>query len=182
MAYPEKPFERSYWVVPGKLLAGCYPGSRDPVEASEKLGGLLECGIRCVVNLMEDHEKDYRGEVFVNYEKTLTKMAQDKGIRIELVRLPIADNGVPSKAQMIKILDSIDNAVNRGLPVYVHCWGGVGRTGTVVGCYLARHGFATGPSVIKKIAELRRKDPTAYRNSPEIGPQSLMVTSWAAGD
>jgi hypothetical protein len=25
------PFNRSYWVVPGKLLAGCYPGSEDPI-------------------------------------------------------------------------------------------------------------------------------------------------------
>ena len=27
-----------------------------------------------------------------------------------------------------------------GRKVYVHCWGGVGRTGTVVGCYLVRQG------------------------------------------
>ena len=35
------PFNRSYWVVPGKLLAGCYPGSEDPIEEERNLKGLI---------------------------------------------------------------------------------------------------------------------------------------------
>jgi hypothetical protein len=34
------PFNRSYWVVAGKLLAGGYPGSEDPMEEERKLKGL----------------------------------------------------------------------------------------------------------------------------------------------
>ena len=34
------PFERSYWVIPGKLLAGEYPAAADPDEAYRKLDGL----------------------------------------------------------------------------------------------------------------------------------------------
>lgn len=51
---PEKPFARSYWVVPHKLLAGSYPGSRDRAESLEKLERLLKCGVRYVINLMEE--------------------------------------------------------------------------------------------------------------------------------
>ena len=178
---PAKPFARSYWVVPGKLLAGCYPGSRNPVEISQKLEGLLNSGIRCVVNLMEGHETDHDGNSFADYEEPLKLMAKERGIDIKLVRHPIPDRGVPSKDQMIGILDSIDDAVDRGLPVYVHCWGGVGRTGTVIGCYLARHGIANGSAAIDRIKELRTADPTAYRTSPETGPQSQMVTAWMVG-
>lgn len=29
------PFARSYWIVPGQFLAGCYPGFRDKKEATE---------------------------------------------------------------------------------------------------------------------------------------------------
>jgi hypothetical protein len=35
------PFNRSYWVVPGKLLAGCYPGSEDSIEEERKFKGLM---------------------------------------------------------------------------------------------------------------------------------------------
>jgi hypothetical protein len=42
MNKPTVPFPRSYWVVPGKFLAGYYPGSRDSVTAQAKLKNLLE--------------------------------------------------------------------------------------------------------------------------------------------
>jgi protein-tyrosine phosphatase len=35
---------------------------------------------------------------------------------------------------MTTILDAIDESMTAGKPVYVHCWGGMGRTGTVIGC------------------------------------------------
>lgn len=69
------PFARSYWVEPGKLLAGCYPGDRNPKQAEAKLKGLLASGIRVVVNLMEENELGHNGETFVQYDKTLQKMA-----------------------------------------------------------------------------------------------------------
>jgi len=58
----------------------------------------------------------------------------------------------------------------------------VGRTGAVVGCYLARHGMAEGEERLAKIKELRSTDPTAYRNSPETGKQAEMVLSWGRGE
>jgi len=72
-----KPFGRSFWVIPGKFLAGCYPGSKDLVEASEKLHGLLSCGIRFVVNLMEQHERDHNGDRFIPYEEQLKRMGNE---------------------------------------------------------------------------------------------------------
>ena len=55
------PFDRSYWVVPGRLLAGYYPGDRQEEVMTLKLQGLLDCGIRCIINLMEPDETDYKG-------------------------------------------------------------------------------------------------------------------------
>jgi hypothetical protein len=43
---PFLPFPRSYWVIPGKLLAGAYPGSDDREEAKEKINALIRSGIR----------------------------------------------------------------------------------------------------------------------------------------
>ena len=59
-----------------------------------------------------------------------------KGISVTWERIPVRDVSVPSKDGMVMILDRIDQALAQQRPVYVHCWGGKGRTGTVVGCYL----------------------------------------------
>ena len=36
---------------------------------------------------------------------------------------------------MVAILDSLDTAIADEHTIYLHCWGGIGRTGTVVGCW-----------------------------------------------
>jgi hypothetical protein len=41
MTTPPVPFPRSYWIIPGKLLAGFYPGSKDHKEATEKITALI---------------------------------------------------------------------------------------------------------------------------------------------
>jgi len=68
---------------------------------------------------------------------------------------PIVDMGTTTVPHMARILDDVDEARAAGLMVYVHCWGGIGRTGTVVGCWLMRHGLDDGDP-IGRIAQLRR--------------------------
>jgi protein tyrosine phosphatase len=176
----QKPFDRSYWVVPDKFLAGAYPGSKDSQEAREKVSGLINCGIRRIINLMEEHETNYASERFVSYEGVLRAVSDGFGVTVKVTRHPIKDLHVPSAREMIQILDSIDQSLAEGLPVYVHCWGGVGRTGTVVGCYLIRHGMAAQTDVLDRIAALRRED-TAYPQSPETLEQRRMVQNWRVG-
>ena len=171
-------FNRSYWVEPGKLLAGCYPGDKNPKTSDAKLGGLLASGIKVVINLMEEDEFGHDGEPFAEYEENLLKMAQKIGTKIECVRIPIPDLTAPSPKLMVKILDRIDNAISQDKPVFVHCWGGKGRTGTVVGCFLARHGIAFGNEALQKIKELRKNDPTSHQASPETDSQRRLVKYW----
>ena len=63
-------------------------------------------------------------------------------------------------------------------PVYVQGWGGKGKTGTVVGCYLARHGMVAGNDVIKRIRELRKETVDCSDHSPETREQINMVINW----
>ena len=176
----EKPFDRSYWVIPGKFLAGYYPGDRQRDLMEEKMKRLLDCGIRCVINLMESDELDHDGQPFVDYEAVLNRLT-DGGHSIECCRMPIRDLDVPSKEFMGQILDRIDASLNENRFVYVHCWGGRGRTGAVVGCWLVRHGFAEKESALEKIRELRQTDPKAHWPSPEMPSQIRMVLSWKKG-
>lgn len=181
-AFLNVPFARSYWVIPGKFLAGHYPGDTSPVEMKKKLRGLISAGIRYVINLMEEAEHDrYRG-LFSPYQPHLNKYAHEKGADITCVRRPIADMDIPSKEEMEAILNEIDFAVENEKPVYVHCLGGKGRTGTVVGCYLMRHGIAAKSTVFEVIQHLRRNDPESRHPSPESTIQRHMVMNWKEGE
>jgi predicted protein tyrosine phosphatase len=178
MADVQVPFQRSYWVVPGKLLAGCYPGGKTSSEEEAKLTGLVKCGIQHLINLMEPDESDHSGSPFVAYDEKLKDIARQQGIEVTCARIPIKDLTAPTERVMKKILAEIDESMAQNKPVYVHCWGGKGRTGAVVGCYLMSHRLATSASVLRKIAELRKNEPTGHLASPETPEQVRMVLSW----
>ena len=176
------PFPRSYWVQPGQLLAGCYPGAPDARESAEKLRAMLAAGICAVINLMEPEETDRQGRPFAPYEDHLYRLACSRRLPMSCLRLPIPDQCVPTREMMRKILDAIDMFIQNGTPVYLHCWGGKGRTGTVIGCWLARHDQAQGDDALRLLQYLRRDDPTAHHPSPENRLQCNMVRSWQAGE
>lgn len=80
---------------------------------------------------------------------------------------------------MTAILDAIDDSLAAGRATYVHCWGGVGRTGTVVACWPLRHAMATQANVLDVLASLRKQDyERGHRESPENAEQRQFVASW----
>lgn len=136
-----QPIENCYWALPGELLAGEYPINLDEKTALEKLRRLNESGVTAFIDLTEANEPA-RGIPLRPYSHLLDAASHR--------RFPIYDGSVPdSSAQMAAILNAIDHRISAGATVYVHCWGGVGRTGTVVGCWLARHGYAGQPALDK---------------------------------
>ena len=176
------PFERSYWVVPGRFLAGAYPGDVDPEKAKEKLRALSSAGIRCIVDLTCKKDRNLKGQSLVPYIEIARKLGSAEGARLSYRRKSITDLDVPSHEGMKEILDIIDGAIGSDLPVYVHCLGGIGRTGTVVGCWLARHGIAGGQATLECIRKLRRNEAHAHIESPETAHQRRYVREWKEGD
>lgn len=167
------PFRLAYWVDPPRLMAGCYPGHGDPRIAERQLGALLDCGIRCFLSLMEE---EVRGP-FLAYEPMLEGIATRLGIEIDCVRFEIEDHSVPTCEQMRGIEEALAGSIAAGRPVYLHCWGGRGRTGAVVGVYLLRRGLATPDDFVDVIAELRS---AAAGESPETKEQIEFVRSFFA--
>ena len=95
-------------------------------------------------------------------------------------RFPVADMGVPdTPALTTAALDAIDRHIANGRTVYVHCFGGVGRTGVIVGCWLVRHG-RTGDEALERLAELWRDCPKSSRHprSPQMPEQLDYVRNW----
>jgi hypothetical protein len=176
------PYSRSYWIIPGKLLAGCYPGSANKEEANLKLSSLIEHGIRHVINLMEPHEFDWSGKPFESYEGQMASIAESMGLTATFERMPIKDTWIPSRIEMCQILDHIDQSIGDDKSVYIHCWGGRGRTGTIAGCYLARHGLVLGNKALSLVQELRKNTEDHNQPSPETSQQCDMVLSWVEGE
>lgn len=171
----KSPTASSYWVVPGRFLAGAYPGAPDPQDHQRRVSDLLAAGVRVFVNLMEADESDHKGASFVPYEDIVRKLQPGASC----LRFPIQDLSVPTIDEMTGILDAIDGCLAENQAVYVHCWGGVGRTGTVVACWTLRHGLASPDNVLHQLSHLRRQDrERGSRESPETFAQRQFVLGW----
>ena len=161
----------TFWVVPNQILAGEHPTEHDEASTIARLNALLDAGIRTFIDLTEEQEMK-------DYYRLLRTEAGSRRIAITFLRIPIPDRGVPAVWTLSCILDVIDRSVTATNPVFVHCFAGIGRTGTVVGCYLRRHVLATPRNVIAKIAELRQRMPSGNESSPHTPEQVWMVEKW----
>ena len=170
----DRPLPNSYWVQQGRFAAGEYPGAPDPYNATTRLRVLLEAGVDHFIDLTETREP------LEPYDQIAKDEARLLGKEVQWERHPIVDVSIPqSPGQMTRILDAVDAALDSGDTVYVHCWGGVGRTGTVVGCWLVRHGL-TGDEALAQIAEWWKGVEKSWRvhESPETGRQRDYVRRW----
>jgi hypothetical protein len=158
-----------------------YPGAEEPVAAKEKLSALLSVGIRAFVDLTEAGERNWAGVGLAPYEDMLRRLSANQGMAVQYRRFPIPDQSICGQQQLCETVEFIDKCIDAGQPVYVHCWGGKGRTGTVVGSWLLRHGLAEPEDFVQVIAALRRDDPGNGR-SPETDEQEQFVRDFARGE
>ena len=169
------PIHESYWVIPGRLSAGEYPGAVEDEEARGKLRWLIEQDTHMILDLTEEGEHGLR-----SYAEILLEESAKIPYSIVHKRIPLQDFSTPDILRMAEILDTIDLALSLGRNVYLHCFGGKGRTGTVVGCFLVRYGMS-GTQALERIQELRKALPGKKEQSPETEGQKRMVLEWKKG-
>lgn len=163
-----KPVDEAYWVIEGRLLAGCYPGGKRPQDVARRLGALLDAGFDAFIDLTEPGE-------LPPYQLYLPG-------HVRYARKPIPDHGVPRQAaQMGEIMAELDAALAEGRRVYVHCRAGIGRTGTVIACHLVARGL-DGDAAIAELNALwlgsDRSD--TWPEVPETAEQIEFIRDWAA--
>lgn len=174
------PASRTYWVSQDKkLLAGAYPGKPEHFRHVVRLEALYDAGMRTFINLQEEDETNQAGEPFVRYDEYLRRLAVISHDAVHLLRFPIPDRGVPSVDRMSSILDAIDLSLTARRGVYVHCFGGMGRTGTVICCWLLRHGYVDHSTVFSTLNHLRQADAERCTwKAPENELQESFVLNW----
>lgn len=83
---------------------------------------------------------------------------------------PVTDDFPPDcAATFAALVDLAKASADAGKIVYVHCRGGIGRTGTFASLFLMRHAGMTPGKAFDALARLREPDPTSVtRPAPEF--------------
>ena len=171
-----RPHDNCYWLVPGRLLAGQHPGGRGVTDVAGNVAALLASGIRQTLDLTSP------GEGVTDYQLLIEQQAAAQGWQARVLRAPVADYGLPDVRRMRWVLDHLQAALDGGPPLYLHCHGGIGRTGTAIGCLLVEHSFS-GDEALALIAhkwqvmEKRHRAP----ESPETDAQRDFIRRWQPG-
>jgi atypical dual specificity phosphatase len=143
------PTDAGNWLFPNTLLACAYPWGPDG------LAGLAERGIGVVVNL---HERAH-------------DPARLERLGLSEVHVPVPDFAAPTQAQLERGVAAIRDALVAGQRVAVHCEAGLGRTGTLLACYLV----STGAEPAAAIARIRALRP----GSVETATQQAAIEAFA---
>lgn len=124
----------NYYKADTNIYAGEYPYAEDEEIGFKKLSLLKEIGISYIIDLTEEGE-------LIPYRQHIDS--------IEYLRFPIVDRGVPCSMNETKnICEIINRAIREGKFLYIHCWGGVGRTGTIVACWYVFNGYSYSEAIM----------------------------------
>lgn len=164
--YSDRSIYQSFLVLNtnGFVFAGEYPRDRDEDIAKEKIKRFIDFGISHFIDLTEEGE-------LRPYSHLLPE-------NVSYLRFPIKDVSAPNSVEAVKkLISEIEEYQNSGQRCYIHCWGGVGRTGTIVACYLAH--IMKSSNIEEVLLDLRKSfsmmPKSKYRMTPETALQRMFI-------
>ncbi len=129
------------WITPQVL--GCSFPRRESA-----LAGLAQQGVTVLVNL---HTRRHDP----------SRLARHGLVE---VHLPVRDFSAPSPVQLEQGIAAIAGAVAAGERVALHCGGGLGRTGTLLACYLVHQGWSAEAAVTR----VRERRPGSIETAGQV--------------
>lgn len=161
------PIPNSYWVEPGRVLAGEHPDGGSEAATRARLDALLAAGVRSFIDLTAPDE-------LPAYQPLLPP-----GVAYE--NFPFPDHSVPRSAQQMReVQTALERLMSVHAAVYVHCRAGIGRTGITIGCYLREQG-ETAAAALVELNRLWQQNARAARwpSIPETEEQEQFIVDWA---
>jgi len=126
------------WIIEKKLAGSAIPTSKEEID------WVKQEGVKSIVTIREEPlEEEWIKDI--NY-----------------LHIHSNDMGVPEFEDLINSVDFIHERLVNNEPVMVHCLAGLGRTGTILACYLIKYEKMLADDAITKIRKQRSGSIQSY--------------------
>jgi len=126
------------WLIENKLAGSAIPTSIDEVK------WVIDQGVKSIVTIREEPLDDEWGK------------------EVKYLHILSNDMGIPEFVDLVSAVDFVHRRITNNEPVMVHCLAGLGRTGTILACYLVKYQNMSADEAIQKVREERPGSIQSY--------------------